>query len=432
MTRGDAGVAGPGVRSRAREIGARASSTAGGRLDALSERRWLIGVVALTLAAVAARLLIIAHTRGGEDLRMYTYFSRLPLHGINPFAPPAHGLFPPRDSNNPPLEVAFFTALLKLHDSPTTLRVTFVLADAATLLLIGLALARPRRWRLGLLLFYAFNPFVLIGFTAFAEDRTILFLGIVIWILALERGCEWGAWATAAVLGAFKFLGTFAAPAMALYSWRRSGRRGLVFVGAFALVLLLSNLPWFPHSLDAFPRRNGRLGIDPPLFASPTLLLSRIGVYAATEARIGLVVSILAVFALYAARRIEIREAVIWSILAGYLWLPDNPFSRLLLVTLPFLLLLRLTIARWIVLWVLTTIEALGAWTATRGVPHGLHWIAGPLRTVFAHEQTVRHVLWMNLLPALVIGLYLFDRRHGRAPIGQAADGPPGAPIVVR
>jgi hypothetical protein len=148
---------------------------------------WRAAVIAIAVAAFLVRILIIAHSRGGDDLRMYTYFSRLALHGANPFAPPAHGLFPPVDGNNPPLEVAAFAGVLAIHDAPTTLRVVFALADAAIVAIVGLCYPRPRQWRSGFILFYAFSPFVLFAWTAFAEDKTVLFLGIVIWLLALER-----------------------------------------------------------------------------------------------------------------------------------------------------------------------------------------------------------------------------------------------------
>ena len=191
------------------------------------------------------------------------------------------------------------------------------------------------------MLFYGFNPFILVAFTAFAEDKTLLFLGIACWVLALERDSEIGSWLAAAALTAFKFLGAFAAPALALRSWRRDGTRAVIPVAAYGAVFLLSNAPWFPDSLHAFSRRNVRLGIDPPIHASPWLLVSRAGLYAPAEAKLALVVSIVAVLALYAARRIEIREAVIFSLFAGYVFLPDDAFNRLILITLPFLLLLK-------------------------------------------------------------------------------------------
>jgi hypothetical protein len=368
-------------------------------------------VIGATACAVIVRLVIIGHSHGGEDLRMYVFFSRLPLHGINPFSSYSGGLFPPVDGNNPPGEVALFSGLLWLHDSPTTLRLLFVLSDAALLLVIGFAFPRPRRWRAAFILFYGFNPFVLFAWTAFAEDKTLLLLGIVWLLLALERERQWSAWAAISALTVFKFLGAFAAPSLAVHALRSRGRRALAMIAAFAFAFVLGNLPWFPHSLDAFSRRNTRLAINPPIHASPLLLLSRIGVYAPIEAKLLTVLGIALVFALFVARRINVQESVVWSLFTGYAFLPDDSFARLLLITLPFLLIVDLSMIRWLALWAISCVAALAAIVATRGVPHILSFLSGPLRSAFSHESTVRHVIWMNLLPALVLTFYFRERR---------------------
>ena len=375
-----------------------------------AEAAWPITVLAVVALGFAVRIAIIAHTRGGTDLRIYTYFSRLALHGVNPFRSPAHGLFPPVLGNSPPVEVAFFTGLLGIHDSPTTLRVVFALADAAVIWLIGMHFPRPPRWRLAMIVFYAFNPFVLFAWTAYSEDKTILFLGIAAWILALERGREGWAWAAGTGLAIFKFLGVFAAPSQALYAWRRSGRRAVIPVTAALAVYAVSNLPWFPASLRAFSRRDARLGIDPPIHASPTLLLSRIGLYTPVEAKVLTAVAVVLVFAVYVRRRLDIGEAVAWSLLAGYIFLPDDAFNRLLLVTLPFMLLAAFSARQWLAIWIVTCVDTLAGIIATHGVPHVLSGIGGALRSIFTREGTVPHVLWMNLLPGLVIALFLWNR----------------------
>jgi hypothetical protein len=379
---------------------------------------WRLTVIAITVLAVVVRLVIIAHGHGGSNLAIYTYFSRLALHGSNPFNPPAGGTIKPIYANSPPLEVALFTALLAIHDSPTTLRLFFVLGDVAVLLLIGFCFPRSQRWRLEVMLFYAFNPFVLLAWTAYAQDKTWLFFGIAALLLAFERGREWAQWLAVTALAAFKFLGAFAVPALALYWFRKRGWWALVPVAAFVVVLALTNLPWFPKSLDAFSRRDDLLAINPPIHVAPTLLLSRIGIYAPIEAKLLPVVATLVALALYAMRRIDIREAMVWSLFAGYVFLPDTDFDRLLLITLPFLLLLDLSIGRWVVVWIVSIVAALAGGVATHGVPHAFSGIAGTLHTLFSHEATVRSVLWMNLLPVLVLAYYLVDRRAGRAPVG--------------
>ena len=375
-------------------------------------------MIAITVLAVLVRGLIIANTHGGSNLAIYTYFSRLALHGTNPFNPPASGPINPVHSNSPPFEVAAFTALLAIHDSPTSLRALFVLGDVAVLLLVGLCFPRPRRWRLAFILFYAFNPFVLLAWTVYAQDKTLLFFGIAALLLALERGREWGAWLAATALAAFKFLGAFALPALALHWFRKRRWWALAPVSAFIFVLALSNLPWFPKSLDAFSRRNDLLAFNPPIHVSPTLLLARIGIYAPIEAKLLPVLLTIAVLALYVMRRIDIREAMVWSLFAGYVFLPDTDFDRLLLITLPFLLILDLSTERWVLVWIVSSVAALAGYVATHGVPHELSALAGVLRAVFPHEGTVRTLLWMNLLPVLVLAYYVVERRRGRAPVG--------------
>ncbi len=237
---------------------------------------------ALAALALLVRLAIIAHSHGGHDLRIYVYYSRLPLHGINPFINYRGGPLPSIDGDDPPVEVAVFTGLLAIHDSPTMLRLLFAASDAVLLILVGLWSPRPRRWRGAFMLFYAFNPFVLFAWTAFAEDKTLLMLSIAVLVLALERGRQWLAWMAAAALAVFKFIGVLVAPVLALHAIRtRGGRWALFPIATFALLFALSNLPWFPRSLDAFSRRNARLDVNPPIHASPTLLLSRLGLYVA-------------------------------------------------------------------------------------------------------------------------------------------------------
>jgi hypothetical protein len=50
-------------------------------------------------------------------------------------------------------------------------------------------------------------------------------------------------------------------------------------------------------------------------------------------------------------------------------------------------------------------------------VPRALAGVGGPLRTLFAVEGTLRHVLWMNLLPMLVVAFYFADRHRPAASI---------------
>ncbi|MHB8490661.1 MAG: hypothetical protein ACYDA6_00385 [Solirubrobacteraceae bacterium] len=386
---------------------------------------WRVAVLGICGAAFAARLAVIGHSHGGEDLRMYVYFSRVALHGLNPYSAHPHALFVVSDGNNTPLEVAAFAGMLAIHDSPTTLRLLFALADVAVLALVGLRLRRTRAWRAAFMAFYAFNPFVLISWTAFAEDKTILFLGIVVWLMALEDDLGWGAWMVTAALAVFKFLGAFAVPAQAVHSWREHRRSAVAPIVVFAGVFVIGSLPWLPQSLDAFTRRDARLALDPPIHASVMIVVSRLGLYSPIEARVLPIIGISAVLALFVARRMDIREAVVWSVFAGYIFLPDDDFGRLLLISLAAMLILHPSRRQWLALWATTCVEALAVLLIQHAEPHSLRGLLSPLRSLLGSESTLQHALWMNLLPALVVGLYITRRRGG----GTALAGSPQAPL---
>jgi hypothetical protein len=320
-------------------------------------------VIAVALGALAVRLFIIAHSHGGNDLRIYMYFSRLALHGQNPFAAAPGGPFPPTQSDSPALEVAVFTGLLAIHDAGTTLRLVFALSDVVVVLLIGLCFPRPRHWRAALMLFYAFNPFVLFAWTVFAEDKSLLFLGIVVLLLALEQGHERRAWTAAGALTAFKFLGAFAVSVLTVHSYRTRRWGSLAPLAGLTSALLLSSVVlWFPRSLEVFSRRDARLAINPPIHASPTLVLARLGVYAPIEAKLLTGTAMVLVLGLFLTRRIDVRAGVVWSLMAGYAFLPDDAFNRQLLISLPFLLIVELSLRRWLALWIVSSWRRSPGW----------------------------------------------------------------------
>lgn len=374
--------------------------------------RWRWTVAGVAFLALLVRVLIIAGSHGGSDLRNYTYFSRLALHGHDPFTPPQHGLFAPIFANSPPLEFALFSLLLRVHDSPTTLRILFALADVALILLVGFASRSPRPWRAAFITFYAFDPLVLVSWTVYAEDKTLLFLAITILIFALEQGRVFTSWLAAAFLAAFKFLGAYFVPVLVVYTLRKRRTQAILLLALFLVLFAASNLPWFPESVKSFTRRDQRLNIDPPIHASPTLLLSRIGLYARLEPRLLTAFALLVVLFLFVLRRIAVRDAIALSLFSGYIFLPDDSFDRLLLISLPFLLLVRPTRVQWSVLWAITTVAAFAAVVETRGVPHALAPIGALLRGLFSHEATVRDVLWMNAPVVAILVTYAVQRKR--------------------
>ncbi len=386
--------------------------TRGARLWAAIERHWAWWVGGAVVAAVALRLGLIALSDGGADLRIYTYFGRLALTGVNPYDAPPGGAVSPVFADSPPLEFALFAGLLRLDDSATTLRVFFALCDGATIALVAFAYPRPRRWRAAFVGFYAFNPFVLVAWTVFSEDKTLLLLLIALLLLALERDRLAAAWTTTTALVALKFLGVFFAPVLALHSWRERGRRGLLAVAAFALAAFASCLPWFPDSLDAFQHRHTRLVLNPPFHASLGIVPSRLGLYAPFEPQLATALALLVVLVAFAWRRLDVRDAVVLAILAGYAFLPDEVPNRILLTTVPFLLVLAPSRRGWAAIWACSLPAAATVVVAAKGAP-------GPLADLIGGESSIPHVLWSHLLPLLVLALWARERyRPARRPSG--------------
>ena len=392
------------------------------RIAAGSARRWRWSVIGLAVVALLVRALLIAHSHGGSDLRNYTYFARLALAGHDPYLPPAHGAFGATFADSPPLEYGVFSLLLRLHDSPTTLRILFAVADAGVILLVGLRWPAPRSWRAAFVVFYALNPLVLISWTVYAEDKTLLFLALAVLLLSVAQRRELTSWLAATALTAFKVLGAFLVPALLVDTVRQDRTRGLRFLAGFVILVAASSLAWFPDGLRAFTHRNGRLGAYLPIHSSPMLLVSRIGLYAGFEPTLLAAIAITAVVVLLILRRLELAEALALSLLGGYIFLPDDSFGRLLLVALPFMLLVSPTWRQWAAVWVLTTIAAIAAAIETQGVPHALAPISGTLRTAFSHESTVRSVLWLNAPVVAILWTYLVQRRHGSTPSAHSSN----------
>lgn len=387
-----------------------------------SQRRWRLVVLAIAAAALLVRLAIIAATGGGADLRVYVYFARLFAAGEDPYSAPAGGAVDPVYGDQAPLLFGLFAGLLKVHDAPETLRVLFALADTAVIALIGLWLRRPVAWRLGFILFYAFSPFVLYSWTAHAEDKTVIFLGLAGLVIALERGSHAAAWVLTAALAAVKWLGAFWALPLVLATARaRGARAALLSLGGFAAVFAAAQAPFFPSSLEAYARRADRMELDPPIHAGLLKPLAEIGLYDPWLARGLTVAALLAVYAAFARRRLDAPAAVVLAMVAGYVFLPDQSDNRVLLLVLPVLLLTRLTPLRYAVLWVLSTVAAVALVVELNGVPGPLAGLEPLLTALFGAYGSMQHVVIVNALLLWALACFALDLRAGRAEPRRAA-----------
>lgn len=365
------------------------------------ERSWRRAVVALAIAALAVRLVIAAVTGGGNDLNIYYSFASLVGDGVNPYHPPASFEIPERLADNLPLEFVLFAGLLELHDSKYTLRVLFALADAAVILLVGLKFARPIPWRAAFTVFYAFNPLVLGSWTATSEDKTIVFLLMVAIVLSLEAGRHVAGWAAATVLGALKGVSIFFAPFLAWQAWRERGLRfAAACVAGFAVLMFAAHLPWFPDAFEVYDRRDGHIEFRDPAHAAITQLLDRAGLYDPALVRYGVPLLLVAVFAAYVLRRIDAVEGIVLANLATLILQPDHAYTRALLAALPFLFVIRLTPARWGVMWGVSTVASAGVYLQQE-------------RSELGGYGSLAHVAVANAFLALVVAYYVADKLSG-------------------
>jgi hypothetical protein len=379
-----------------------------GRKLLADDARWRWAVLGLAAFAFVIRLVIAAGTGGGEDLRLYHAFGGLVADGLNPYHLPAGFAFPHRFADNLPGELFIFAGVLKLHDAAYSLRVLFALADAGVIALVGLAWPRPRTWRAAFVVFYALNPLVLGSWTATSEDKTFLFLLFAATILAVEVGrLAWG-WAGTTALAAIKGFSLFYVPMLALYTLRQRGWRvAAICVGAGAVALALAHLPWFPDDLDAYANRDARTRYPTPGAAAITQVLGRLHIYDPAVARIGTPLLLVAIFLLFWRRLIGIVESMVLASAATLVLQPEHAYTRALFAALPFLLILRTTTRRWIVIWVVATLASIAIYFQQE-------------RGQLGGYGSMAHVVCANALFFLLLGYYLRDRWTGAGVVSRA------------
>lgn len=373
-------------------------------------RRWVLLIAA---GALAVRLFAIWHAYGDStDLHIYRYFAEFIRHGVDPYHAPASATAGGGKADEPVLEFLLFAGVLDLWHSSAAIRVLFALLDTCVVLALGLLLPRSARWRMNAMLFYAFNPLVLLAWTRMPEDKSISFVLVVVIVAMFERGRVVAGWVGATVLAAVKWVGAFFALPLLVHTWREKGpafavRTAIVAAAAFAI----ANLPYFPGSILAYQRRSERLSFT-PIFDSITVPLAHAGLYSTWLPRVWLVAATLALAYLTWRRTIDVAEAICLGTWAGFVLLPDEPPDRILIATLPLLLVLRSGQMRWVAWWLLSLVPAVWLYVDSMSSP-------GSLRTLTGAPGSLGHVLGANVLMIAVVLVYAVDRvrRRGREPI---------------
>jgi hypothetical protein len=389
--------------------------------DVIAPPPWRFTLVVLIGGVIARLVGIAAYRYGGDDLTVYTYFPRLLLHGQNPFDAPPGGAFDPVYADNPEGEMGLFAGVLWLYDSRTALRILFLTADLASILAVAFLFRRPTWWRAHLMLLVAFNPLLLMRWHFYSADKTVLFLWIALLIAFLEQERHALAWTATTVLGVLKWMSAYIVlPLVAFTASRRGPDRAGLAVGLSFLVVAATTVPYFPDSLQPWNRRQARLDHRPD-HESVTRLLDAVGLWHPLIVKTFVPVALLAIFALFLANRIDIREAVILSIAASLFLLPD--ITRTEFIALPFLLITRLTPVRLLAIWVAATLSAIAVVGTTNKV--GSLPFGSVLDRLFGsdeYEGSLFYVFVINLFLFVVLLIYAADRLQGRTDVDEAWD----------
>jgi hypothetical protein len=383
---------------------------------------WSVVGAALVIGAFAVRLLLIqrfpfggyqAHFEGGTDVHYYYYYADLMLKGFDPWKPPPGPM--PYALDIPALEMYLFAGVLSIKHATSALRFCFALADATTIFLIVAFFPRPRWWRFSVASFVAFNPFVLVAWTVFAEDKTLHFLGVTLILLLIGRGRPGAATIFAALYAAAKWVSLFFGPPLLVHLVKLRGWRAWPAIVAAAAIFLIAQIPYFPSPLLAYLRKNNRLDMLPQ-HASVSEMLVWLHIYGPWVPRVFIVVSLVAIYYFYWRNRLSIEEAIVLSIYCFFVSLPDESLDRVVLIFLPFLFIVRLSPWRLAIIWLATGLSAAGNFTPFWVVPHFVPASREFAIWVGAYGSPV-YVALTNIPTVLFPLLWLLDRfRNRRAP----------------
>ena len=401
--------------------------------------------ILLTLLGFALRLFLIfpgpLESKVGfftntADLRNYYWPAQAALRGANPYALWASGQSGEFRADMAPLELAIYVATVAVWNDPRAIQILFALFDMLNIVLLGVLL-KQSRLHLPFQIFYALGPLTIYNLVFVPEDKTILLTltFLIFKLLTLPANRVWQianrvsrntqrgsriafqiSRATlivllAALLAAFKWLSVFYLLPLLLFvscDWRDFVKRGALF----GVVVALAHVPWFPDWMYVYQFRSGRTAT--PLHTAPAVLLNALGLFDKNALMIVLIASLLAIYALFWFKRIDIFETIALATAAGILWTPDMDPVHLSLIVITFLLVVDWAHrARLLTVWALSFwVAAVYAFSTRTGFTrYGLP----DLRAIVGVYGSVQMILLSYLLFALVLGFYVYDKLRGRA-----------------
>lgn len=398
----------------------------------MNDLRW---TVLLVLLGLALRIFLIfpgpleskvEFFYNRADLRNYYWPAQAALRGENPYALWASGQSGEFRSDMAPLELAIFVATVAVWNDPRALQILFALFDVINIVLLG-ALFKQSPLKLPFQIFYALGPLTLYNLVLVPQDKTILLTltFLIFYLLRLPKDhviqFASGRFSramliviAAALLAAFKWLSVFYLLPLLLYvsrDWRDVVKRGFVF-GA---VVAFTHLLWFPDWLYVYTFRAARAAT--PFHTAPAVLLREAGLFDQTLLMLALIVSLLAIYAVFWFKRIDIYETIALSVMAGILWTPDMDPVHLSIIVLHFLLIIDWSsIARQIIVWSLSAwVAAVYALSTRTGFTrYGLP----DLREIVGVYGSVQMIVLSYVLFIAVFLFYRYDKNKHR--VGRA------------
>ncbi len=353
------------------------------------------------------------------DLRNYYWPAQAALRGENPYALWASGQSGEFRADITPLELALYVATVALWNDSRALQLLFALFDALNIVLLGVLL-KSSPIRFPFQIFYALGPLTIYNLVLVPQDKTILLaLTFLIFYLLVHHGSRFTFHVSrfevqgstlvvviAALLASFKWLSIFYIIPLVLFvsrDWRDWVKYGALFGG----IVALTHLPWFPDWLYVYQFRAGRTAT--PMHTAPAVLLNALGWFDKNALMILLVVSLLAIYALFWFQRIDIFETIALAVMAGILWTPDMDPVHLSIVVLHFLLIVDWSsVARQIIVWSASAwVAAVYAFSTRTGFTrYGLP----DVRALVGVYGSVQMIVLSYVLFFVVVGFYLHDK----------------------
>ncbi len=360
------------------------------------------------------------------DLRNYYWPAQTALRGEDPYALWASGQAGEFRADMAPLELVIYVATVAVWSDPRAIQFLFAIFDVVNIALLGVLLRRSSL-RVPFQIFYALGPLTVYNLVLVPEDKTIVltltFLIFYLLLLPREMSIAFAflrftptslAVVAAAILASFKWLSVFYLLPLLLFGSRDA--RGFVrYALVFASMVALAHLAWFPSWTSVYAFRSARIAT--PIHIAPAVLLNAIGWFDARLLAIILALSLLAIYALFWFKRIDIFETIALSVMTGILWTPDMDPVHLSIVVIHFLLVVNWRRGgRWIAVWGLSFwVVAVYAISTRTGL---MRYGVPDLQILTGAYGSLQMTALSYALLIAVLGFYLFDVLHGR-PVGR-------------